>query len=134
MPPVSKEKSTKVIRAVAYCRKSTAQEGYEKSLEGQKARIVKLKPAEEGTRYEIVGWYTDTGVSGLKRAHQRPDYARMVNNIRRRRDIRDVLVDQMDRFSRNDEMQTLHALQDLRDLDVRYIHSAQDVGFNQRHS
>jgi DNA invertase Pin-like site-specific DNA recombinase len=120
---MSKDKSV-IIPAVGYLRKSTKEEGYEKSLADQKARIQKMKPMEEGARYQILDWYTDPGIQGWKRGHKRPDYFRMVNRVRDRRDVKAVLVDDMDRFSRADPMETVSDVQALRELGIRYIHAA----------
>lgn len=112
-----------VIPAVGYLRKSTKEDGYEQSIADQKARISKLKPSVEGAHYEIIRWYVDPGIPGWKRGHKRPDYFRMVNDLRERQDFVAVLVDDVDRFSRADSMETVHDVQVLRELGVKYIHS-----------
>jgi DNA invertase Pin-like site-specific DNA recombinase len=117
----------RIIPAVGYLRKSTTEDGYEISIADQKARISEMKPVEPGARYEIIRWYVDPGIPGWKRGAARPDYFRMVNDIRERRDVQAILVDDMDRFSRADSMQTQHDVQQLRELGVRYIH-AQNQG------
>jgi len=117
----------KAIPAVAYVRKSTTEEGYEKSMADQRARIAELRPAEPGCRYEIVRWYAkDAGVSGWKRGRKRPDYHQLVTDLRERRDAKAVLIDEWDRFSRADELETVHDVQQLRELGVRYIHAASE--------
>jgi site-specific DNA recombinase len=113
-----------LIPAVGYLRKSSKEPGYEKSLADQKDRIKKLEPADAGSEYEVVRWYTDPGVPGWKRGHKRPDYFRMVNDLREQQDVKAVLIDDMDRFSRADPMQTMSDVQALRELGVRYIHAA----------
>ncbi len=112
----------KTIRAVAYCRKSTNEERAEKSIADQKKRIAKMKPSEDGATYEIVRWYTkDKGVPGWKRGASRPDYFRLVNELSETK-AKAILVDDMDRFSRADEMEVIHDCQQLREQHgVRYI-------------
>jgi DNA invertase Pin-like site-specific DNA recombinase len=119
---MSKKQPT-LIPAVGYLRKSTKEDGHEKSIADQKARISKMRPAEHGARYEIIRWYADVGIPGWKPNHKRPDYFRMVNDLRERRDAKAVLVDDMDRFSRKDEFKTIADVQVLRELGVCYIHA-----------
>jgi site-specific DNA recombinase len=118
-------KSPALIPSVGYLRKSDKKgDAYEVSLADQKARIKQLKPPDAGFRYDIVAWFTDPGIQGWKRGHKRPDYFRMVNFIREKRNhIKAVLIDDMDRFSRADSMETVADVQTLRELGVRYIHA-----------
>jgi Resolvase, N terminal domain len=64
--------SQQIIPAVGYLRKSTKEDGYQKSIGDQQERIKLLKPAEPGASYRIVRWYTDPGIQGWKRGHKRP--------------------------------------------------------------
>ncbi len=121
---MSKDKKPALIPAAGYLRKSTKEDGYEKSIADQKARIQRMKPLEDGSRYDIIRWYVDPGVQGWKRGHKRPDYFRMVNEQKERRDLKAILVDDMDRFSRADQMETVSDVQALRELGIRYIHAA----------
>jgi DNA invertase Pin-like site-specific DNA recombinase len=116
-------KQAGLILAAGYLRKSDKKDGYETSLADQKARIKRLKPAEPGARYEIVRWYEDPGVQGWKPTAKRPDYLRMVNDLRERKDFTAILVDDMDRFSRRDPMETVADVQALYELRIRYIHA-----------
>jgi DNA invertase Pin-like site-specific DNA recombinase len=125
--PIPANLAERIISAVGYLRKSTTEDGYEKSIADQKARISEMKPAEPGARYQIIRWYSDPGIPGWKRGHERPDYFRLVSDIRERRDVQAILVDDMDRFSRADAMETQHDVQLLRELGVRFIH-AQNQG------
>src|SRR5207244_1798081 len=110
-----------LIPAVSYVRKSTTEAGFEKSIADQKARIKEMRPAEDGAEYQIVRWYADPGVPGWKPNHKRPDYFLMVNELKERRDVQAILVDDMDRFSRKDSMETIADMEELRKLGVRYI-------------
>ena len=111
------------IAAVAYCRKSTNEERAEKSIADQRARIGKLKPLEEGTTYSVVRWYVrDKGVPGWKRGASRPDYFKLVGELKDT-GAKAILVDDMDRFSRADEMETVADVQHLRELGVDVIHA-----------
>jgi DNA invertase Pin-like site-specific DNA recombinase len=88
-----------LIPAVAYCRKSTkgqrdGQERQEKSLPQQRAEITKLA---EG-RYEILEWFEDEGISGSKRGSKRPDYTRMLEQVKGL-GARAIVCDNIDRFS-----------------------------------
>jgi DNA invertase Pin-like site-specific DNA recombinase len=117
------KKNPTVIPAVAYCRKSTTEDGYEKSIADQKARIRKLKPPADNTRYEVVRWYEkDAGVPGWKRGANRPDYAKLVSELKET-GAKAILVDDMDRFSRADPMETVHDVQSLREKGVRFLHA-----------
>lgn len=70
------------IPAVAYLRKSTNEEGAEKSIRYQRERIHRLIPPIEGARYKIVKIYdADLGVPGWKRGAKRPDYFKLVNQL-----------------------------------------------------
>jgi DNA invertase Pin-like site-specific DNA recombinase len=108
---------------VGYLRKSTKEDGYEKSIADQKARIKNMRPAVAGAQYDIIRWYCDPGIPGWKRGHQRPQYFNLVNDIRERQDVQAILIDDMDRFSRADAMETVADVQALRELGVRYIHA-----------
>lgn len=121
---MAKRQELKVILAVAYCRKSTNEEMTEKSIADQQARIAKLQPQESGTRYEIVRWYTaDKGVPGWKRGAKRPDYFRLIKELKEN-GAKAILVDDMDRFSRADEFEVVSHTQELREVHrIRYIHS-----------
>jgi DNA invertase Pin-like site-specific DNA recombinase len=115
--------SKKIIQAVGYCRKSTQEERTEKSLADQKARISTLKPPDENARYEIVKWYEkDAGVPGWKRGASRPDYFRMVGELKETA-AKAILVDDMDRFSRADVGETVSDVQALCELGVQFIHA-----------
>jgi site-specific DNA recombinase len=114
----------RLIPAVGYLRKSTKEDGYEKSTADQKARISKMKPKEDGAEYDILRWYVDPGIQGWRPTHKRPDYFRMVNDLRDRKDFVAILVDDSDRFSRRDEMETVADVQALRELGLRYLHAA----------
>ena len=115
----------KVIPAVAYCRKSTKTERAEKSIADQRERIAKLKPAEDGARYEIVRWYVkDKGVPGWKRGAARPDYFTLVNELKETKALA-ILVDDMDRFSRANVYDVVSDVKELREQHgIRFIHAA----------
>lgn len=103
-----------IIKAVAYVRKSDKAEGYETSMADQKTRIKRLKPPLPNSEYDIVQWYDkDAGVPGWKREASRPDYSRLVAELKLT-GAKAILVDDMDRFSRADSMETLHDVQQLR--------------------
>ena len=117
-------KAAKTIRAVGYLRKSTKDERTEKSIADQRQRIGKLRPQEDDARYEIVRWYDrDKGIAGWKRGAKRPDYARMVSELKDL-GVKAILVDDMDRFSRADEMECMADVQLLREKHgIRIIHA-----------
>ncbi len=117
-------KQSKIIPAVAYCRKSTNEERTEKSIADQTDRIGKLVPPDETARYEIVRWYDrDKGIPGWKRGAARPDFDRLVNELKET-GARAILCDDMDRFSRADEFEVMHDVQELRESHrVQFIHS-----------
>jgi len=84
--------TTQPIKAVAYCRKSTSEDGAEQSIRDQLRRIRELRPAVDGARYEIVRVYdNDLGVPGWKRGAARPDYHRLVEDIRKHKDVQAIL-------------------------------------------
>jgi DNA invertase Pin-like site-specific DNA recombinase len=120
---MSKKKATELIPAVAYLRKSTTEEGHEISIADQRARIGRLRPPREGSKYEIVKTYDlDKGVPGWKRGAKRPDYFKLVQELATTK-AKAILVDDMDRFSRSDSMETVHDVQKLREAGVRFIHA-----------
>lgn len=113
----------KVIPAVAYCRKSTNEEGAAKSIADQKARIRDLTPPDTNAEYEVKTWYTlDLGVPGWKRGAARPDYHKLVEDLKQTK-AKAILVDDMDRFSRADEWQTVADVLQLKEKGVKYIHA-----------
>ena len=114
----------KPIFAVGYCRKSTNEERAEKSIADQEARIRKLHPLDDVAKYEIKKVYDqDLGVPGWKRGAKRPDYQRLVDELKET-GATAILVDDMDRFSRADEFEVMHHVQELREHHgIRYIHA-----------
>ena len=121
---MSKRKTAKTkIAACGYLRKSNQADNLEQSISNQKKRIGKLLPTVENAEYVIVEWFTDPGVQGWKRNHRRPAYFKMVNRLRDRKDFEAVLVDDADRFSRADPMETVADVQQLRELGLRFLHS-----------
>ncbi|MHC4400179.1 MAG: recombinase family protein [Planctomycetota bacterium] len=114
------------ILAVAYLRKSTNEERTEKSIKDQRSRIGKLKPPEDGASYKILKWYDkDRGIPGWKRGAKRPDYHRLVEELAET-GAKAILVDDFDRFSRADPGEVIHDIQKLRELGVRFLHSANE--------
>lgn len=116
----------KIIPAVGYLRKSTNEETTEKSIADQKARIKLLEPLDRDAKYDIVRWYEkDKGVPGHKRGAKRPDYYRMVQELLTETKAKAILVDDADRFSRADELEVVHDVQELREkYGIRWIHCA----------
>jgi len=110
----------KVVRCVAYLRisrkgKKVDKYGQEKSIKDQRKRIAALQPTEPNTKYEIVRWYEkDEGIPGWKRGAKRPDYHRLVEELPETK-ATCILVDDMDRFSRANEMEALHDVQVLKE-------------------
>ena len=103
---MSKTETPTLIRAIAYCRKSTKgeqvdrhgrkKERQEKSIEQQRTEIKKLAR----DKYEIVAWRDqDKGVSGWKRGLRRPDFNKMLNEVSELK-VEAILCDNLDRFSR----------------------------------
>lgn len=121
---MSKNGKPKLIPAVGYLRKSTKEERTEKSIADQRGRITRLKPIEEGAKYQIVRWYDkDKGVPGWKRGASRPDYFRLVRELKET-GAKAILVDDMDRFSRAQDMDVVHDVAELREKHgIRYIHA-----------
>src|SRR5690242_20368955 len=74
--------------AVAYLRKSTKGERQgakgerrqkqEKSLAQQREEILKLARG----RFRILAWFEDEGISGWKRGAKRPDFTRMLAEVK----------------------------------------------------
>ena len=91
------------IPAAAYLRKSTkgqtaeGKQRQEKSIEQQRTEIT-LLAKQNG--YKILRWYIDEGVSGWKRAGQRPEFDRMLRDAKERKDFKVLVCDDLDRFSR----------------------------------
>src|SRR6516162_5861577 len=95
----------KLVPAVAYTRKSTKGEKFdrhgkkqkrqEKSLAQQKEEIGKLARGD----FEIVKWFEDEGISGWKRGAKRPAYQKMLAEVKAL-SARAVLCDHIDRFNR----------------------------------
>jgi DNA invertase Pin-like site-specific DNA recombinase len=106
-----------LIPAVAYVRKSreTADET-EKSITQQRGEIAKLAQG----RYEVLAWYEDDGVSGWKRGAKRPDFMKMLAELRQR-GAKAIVCDNLDRFSRASIDEVREDVKELRMAGVRYI-------------
>ncbi len=90
-------------------------DGY--SLDAQKDRLIKYADYE---RMKIVGEYCDGGKSG-KSVDGRPDFARMLNDIRNNKDnVSYVLVFKLSRFGRN-TADVLSSIQEMQDYGVNLI-------------
>src|SRR4051794_39609514 len=100
---------TELIPAAAYTRKSTkgkkadGRERQENSIPNQKTEIQQLA-AKHG--YRILRWYSDEGKSGWKLGAKRPDFKRLIEDAEQLQDIKAVVVDDLDRFSRAKVMST----------------------------
>lgn len=100
-----------------YRRVSTSMQAYGYSLDAQKDRLIKYADYE---RMKIVGEYCDEGKSG-KSVEGRPDFARMLNDIRNNKDnVSYVLVFKLSRFGRN-AADVLSSLQEMQDYGVNLI-------------
>ena len=120
----AKKIANQKILAVAYLRKSTKGEEVEKSIADQLVRIKRLRPSVAGAEYQIVKVYDkDKGVPGWKRGAARPDYFRLVEELEAETKAKAILIDDMDRFSRSDPMETVSDVQKLREIGVRFIHA-----------
>ena len=101
-----RNRSTELIPAVAYLRKSTKgetedakggrRERQEKSLDRQRMDVSKLA-SEFG--YRIIAEYIDAGVSGWKRGAKRPEFLRMLNEAEGL-GAKAIICEDIDRFSR----------------------------------
>lgn len=94
-----------LIPASAYCRKSPSGHGTkgeaakQRSLATQNAEIAELA---KRLGYRIVRWYEDPRKSGWA---VRPGFARMLEDAEKLRDVRAILCDNVDRFSRADPLE-----------------------------
>jgi DNA invertase Pin-like site-specific DNA recombinase len=124
---MSKTETPTLIRAIAYCRKSTKgeqvdrhgrkKERQEKSIEQQRTEIKKLAR----DKYEIVAWRDqDKGVSGWKRGLRRPDFNKMLNEVSELK-VEAILCDNLDRFSRASYDEVQEDVATLRRAGVRWI-------------
>ncbi len=106
-----------------YRRVSTSMQAYGYSLDAQKDRLIKYADYE---RMKIVGEYCDEGKSG-KSVEGRPDFARMLNDIRNNKDnVSYVLVFKLSRFGRN-AADVLSSLQEMQDYGVNLICVEDDI-------
>lgn len=91
-------KSTKKIRCAIYDRVSTdmqAKDGL--SLDAQKDALTSYATAHG---YEIVGYYSDEGITARKKMQNRRDLLRLLNDVQKDR-IDLILVTKLDRWFRN---------------------------------
>lgn len=127
-----KSNSPALIPAVAYLRKSTAgikadgRQRQENSIGNQRVEIEQLAKKHG---YEIVRWYSDEGKSGWKMGAKRPGFQQLIADAERLQDIKAVVVDDLDRFSRAKVMQTFGVYSRLAESGVKLIHSANDGKF-----
>jgi DNA invertase Pin-like site-specific DNA recombinase len=131
----------KLVPAVAYTRKSTKGEKFdrhgkkqkrqEKSLAQQKEEIGKLARGD----FEIVKWFEDEGISGWKRGAKRPAYQKMLAEVKAL-SARAVLCDHIDRFNRASIDDVSEDAAALRRAGVRWIvtcsHGTYDLEAGQR--
>jgi hypothetical protein len=114
---------SKIINACAYLRKSTAEEGFEVSLEDQRKRISELRPAEPGATYRILRWYEEKpGTPGTVPLEKRREGGRMLRELQERKDVAAVLVDNADRLNRGEGFRTLHEDFLLKEAGIRWYH------------
>lgn len=117
--------SKRLIPAVAYLRKSTDREDMQaKSIDQQRAEITKLA---KSNGYQIIREYVDHK-SGWKVGTDRPNYERMIQDAERKADFEIVLVDDLDRFSREGIL-SVASIQRLHNAEVRGIHAVKN-GFS----
>jgi DNA invertase Pin-like site-specific DNA recombinase len=128
--------NTDLIPAVAYLRKSTRGERQdrqgrkrqkqEKSIEQQRAEVIKLA---QRRGYAIIRWYEDEGISGWKRDAARPGFAQMLADARTRRDVRAIVTDDADRFSRATWRKCVRDVDDLAEAGIETISCVKDGDF-----
>jgi DNA invertase Pin-like site-specific DNA recombinase len=137
---MSKDKAA-LIPAVAYTRKSTKgerldkdgkkRERQEKSLAQQTEEIGKLARGE----FEIIKWFEDEGKSGWKRGAKRPDYQKMLAEVKAL-GASAILCDHIDRFNRASIDDVQEDASALRKAGVRWIvtcsHGTYDLEAGQR--
>ena len=125
---MSKGKQKKLIRAIAYLRKSTkgkttsGKQKQEKSLPQQKKEIEKLIKGE----YEIKDddWYSDPGKSASKAKVVREDYDRILKRAKEEGDFQAIVVDNLDRLNRGPFDSTYGDLIRLKQAGVKFIVTA----------
>jgi DNA invertase Pin-like site-specific DNA recombinase len=125
--------SAKLTPAVAYVRKSTrgTRDGHEKqerSLAAQRAEIAKLARG----RFEILKWFEDDGKSGWKRGAARPDFTRMLSEVRHL-GATAIVCDNIDRFTRAEYGDVMEDATALRKAGVSEILTASHGNFNLGH-
>ena len=113
--PANREtvQQSRMLRAAAYCRVSTALEEQESSYASQIRSYTELISQHEG--WELVDIYADEAVSGTK-TDKREDFNRLLADCRKGK-IDRVLVKSISRFSRNTK-DCLAALRELMRLGV----------------
>jgi site-specific DNA recombinase len=119
------KKSTKLIPAVAYLRKSTkgeradGRQKQEKSIAQQRTEITKLAAG----RFQILDWFEDDGISGWKRGLKRPAFQQMLDGVK---DLgaQAILCDHIDRFSRAKLREVRRDVDKLLEAGVRWIVTA----------
>ncbi|MHB9065999.1 MAG: recombinase family protein [Pirellulaceae bacterium] len=117
---MSKTKA-KQLRAAVYRRQSTTGEGHQEgSVERQEQQIARLIKHERFT-VAPARRYVDQGISGWKRGDRRPAFYRMMNDIKKHKDVDVLLCDQFDRFSRADFYDVTEDVNTLRKAGVQKI-------------
>jgi len=134
---MSASKKSVLIPAVGYLRKSTKGERHdsngnrrerqEKSLAQQREEVGKLTDG----RFTVLKWFEDEGVSGWKRGGQRPDFQRMIAEVKAL-GAQAIVCDNIDRFSRAAFDEVQEDVNTLRRAGVRWIvtasHGEYDLG------
>jgi len=121
--------NSSVIPAVSYVRKSThgetadGRQRQERSLSQQQREVERLVPPAGG-KYHVLRRYEDAGRSGWKRGTGRPGFTAMLADVQARKDVRVILIDHIDRFSRDGHGQVQTDLHALRMAGVEQIVSA----------
>src|SRR5262245_24217518 len=105
---------SKVIPAVCYLRMSSDKQF--DSIPAQTEAIGKLAK----DRYDIVGTFKDEGIPGYRQGEDRPDFTRMLENVKQL-GAHAVLCYDLSRFTRANFFEASEQANTLRKAGVRYI-------------
>ncbi|WP_430454050.1 recombinase family protein [Rhodopirellula europaea] len=112
---MSKRKTKTAEAAVGYIRMSSDKQ--EESPEQQRDEILKLA---EKHGYQIVRWYEDHAISGVKTL-KRKQFLQMIDDVKRLGDFRAILCWDQDRFGRFDSIEAGEWISPLRRAGVELI-------------
>lgn len=121
-PREENRKTSKLLRAAAYCRVSTDDEEQKTSYEAQIGYYT--EKINKNPEWQMAGIFADEGISGTQ-AKKRPEFLKMIRLCRQRK-IDIILTKSLSRFARN-TVDSLKYIRELRELGIAVISEKENI-------